>query len=1312
MKIALVSLNASLTPAMKALKPKREDFERFTKSFKTYRGRIDGTESEENLKTHLMDLLKPSFSPYHLIEQQERIDFVIRTAGKNSPAAVLVEAKRHANKADMISASDCNRKAMHEIVLYYMRERTLGNTDIQKLVICTEHEFFVFDAKEFERTFFRNRQFRKDFDDWVAGKKSDRTTEFFYTQIAKPFIAANNTAIEAATFDLREFEATLEVEADEKKLLPLFKMLSPQNLLKTDLDNDSNNLNKTFYDELLHIIGLEERKDGGNRIIGRLEKDNRNKGSLLENTISKVVYEDDFNDPQIIQTYGGQNEERAFSIGLELCLTWINRLLFLKLLEAQIVKFHGGDASYRFLNIGMVSDFDDMSDLFFMVLALKPMERPEHIQEKYAKVPYLNSSLFEKSRLEQLLSISELNNKFEIPLFTYTVLKTPDGHRRDGTSTVLAYLLSFLDAYDFGSVGGSELREESKTIINAAVLGLIFEKINGYKEGAIFTPGYVTMYMSRRVIEKTVLEAFGRQNPDWQLNDIDDLNNNITDRSKASVLKLNAVIDNLKICDPAVGSGHFLVSCLNELIALKSRLGILADELGNRLSDYVVEVDNDELIILKADTDEVFSYQISEGIVPLRLQQVQKTLFSEKQKLIENCLFGVDINANSVHICQLRLWIELLKSAYYRDAADGDLETLPNIDINIKCGNSLLSRFRLDQNLSDAFNKAKLTVTDYRRLVKEYKNTRDKDVKRALQSQIDKAKARFQEESLGNLKKRLDAEIASLKAQEAQADLFVLGKEQQLEKEQRLSSIRTEISTLEARLEKLLQRKTFMSALEWRFEFPEVLDDKGKFLGFDIIIANPPYMRIQEIEATQPLQKEFYERDFSTARGSYDLANLFFELAVRLSKKTGNNNIFIFPHKLFNSANGASLREYLMNTRAIKQITHFGANQVFDSAITYTCIALFNADYTDTFRFKRFALGDAFKTDLPTDSIYTDHSYYDIAAASELYGNNQWIFFDEAKGFKAFEKLFSNSTPLSTKLSVFVGLQTSRDTLYVARSLSETDDSFTILVNPDGKKDKPLISTQTFVVEKTFFRPFLMGKDVHRFQSVDTDRLVFFPYYVDSRAELVRIDDLEENYPKTYEFVMANKIGFESREGGKARRLKEWYAYIYEKNLTKFDRDKLISMEICSSHPNITLNRSNIYHSTTVYSLAAIGDAQPSYEFLLGVLNSNLFWWFLKSTGDTLQGDARRMKTNYINPFPLPKSVSPDDQKRISDLVLELLAEKASFVRAEHIAQKEQGINRAVYELYGFDQSDIDAVERAIDPLLVSGEEPRVTLEF
>ena len=179
MKLITKTIPKSLSPSLKAFKPTRISFDHFKTKLKEYLDVIDHKESEENLKTHLMKLLQSLYGQQHLIEQQERIDFVIRIGGKKSPAGVLVESKRRSNKADMITASDCNRKAMHELVLYYMRERTNGNTDIRNLIICSEHEFFIFDAKAFERNFFKNAAFRKNFDDWAAGRKSDTTTDFF-----------------------------------------------------------------------------------------------------------------------------------------------------------------------------------------------------------------------------------------------------------------------------------------------------------------------------------------------------------------------------------------------------------------------------------------------------------------------------------------------------------------------------------------------------------------------------------------------------------------------------------------------------------------------------------------------------------------------------------------------------------------------------------------------------------------------------------------------------------------------------------------------------------------------------------------------------------------------------------------------------------------------------------------------------------------------------------------------------------------------------------------------------------------------------
>ena len=1297
MKLTLQKINKSLSPSFRALKPKRDEVDKFKKSLSKYFEVTDGSKSEESLKIHLMDFLKKHFSPDHLIEPQDNIDCVIRTGKKNTPAGILFEVKRLANPQEMISKDNINKKALHELVLYYMRERHGGNTDIKYLVICNEYEFHIFEAEQFERIFFKNTKFKKNFKDWKADKKSGKTTDFFYNDIAKPFIEKLDVELCATFFDLRKFEKPLKAD-DDKKLLPLLKVLSPEHLLKKSFANDSNSLNKAFYDELLFIMGLEEKKVSGKHVIKRLDKEKRNKASLIENTIVKLTREDDFNSSALISSYGSDNDERAFNIGLELCLTWVNRLLFLKLLESQIVQYHNNDKSYRFLDTKLVGDYDELADLFFGVLALKTKEREQHIQDKFEHVPYLNSSLFEKTQLEKIVGIGSLNYKFETPLIRSTVLKDDKNKPKYKSIKTLDYLFEFLDAYDFASEGSEDIQEEGKTIINASVLGLIFEKINGYKEGSIFTPGYITEYMSRKVIEKTVLEKFQAEHPTWTLDSVDDLKNHLVDhKSQKEILGFNRIINSIKICDPAVGSGHFLVSCLNELIALKSRLGVLADKNGNRLTDYSIEVDNDEIIISDSDSGSIFNYRVVDGIVPAKLQNVQSLLFNEKRVIIENCLFGVDINPNSVMICRLRLWIELLKLAYYQSGkSKNGLETLPNIDINIKQGNSLLSRYTLDQNLSSAFKSAGLKVKDYKAMVQQYKDTKDRATKLKLRQNIERVKSRFRREQISNIDTEITNEIEDLKMLESQEDLFALTNAAEKKRDENIKAFRAKIKSLEAKKKAHLESETYLSALEWRFEFPEVLDKKGKFVGFDIIIANPPYMRIQEIEATQPEQKNHYERTYKTAKGSYDLANLFFELASQLVAKDGNN-IFIFPHKLFNSASGGALRELLLDKKMMKHIAHFGANMVFDNATTYTCVALFNNTQSDGFHFKRFKYRSSFKKlsidakrKLLNSNDYQFLDYIDLRKSSALYGTNQWIFFDNKKGFSTFRKIHKNSDRVSDVFKIFVGVQTSRDTLYVVKKLNESKTTFEIEVNPTNKQDKPIIRNKKFTVEKQFFKPFLMGKDVHRYQKLKTDKLVFFPYdIINSAAKVISYPKLKQLYPLTYKFVQYYKKEFLAREAGKAGNHKEWYRYLRENNLGRFNQKKLSSMEICSVHPNLTINE-NIYHSTTVYSW--IKDNSTPYLFYSAIVNSTLFWWYLKHTGDTLSGDARRMKTNYLNPFPFPKTTSKQEEQN-----LVILAEKAMLTtETQKLAPILKKIDKQVYALYGLKKKHIKAIEESL----------------
>src|SRR5690606_35445559 len=219
----------------------------------------------------------------------------------------------------------------------------------------------------------------------------------------------------------------------------------------------------------------------------------------------------------------------------------------------------------------------------------------------------------------------------------------------------------------------------------------------------------------------------------WKCKDLEDLYDKIEDRQEA-----NEIVDSLKICDPAVGSGHFLVSALNEMIAVKNDLKILQDRDSKRLKEYQVEVVNDELIVTDEE-GELFDYNPNSK----ESQRIQETLLHEKQTIIESCLFGVDINPNSVKICRLRLWIELLKNAYY--TSDNELQTLPNIDINIKTGDSLISRFKLEDDLKFAFKvkQAKYTFKDYRNAVFKYKNTNSKEQKRELLEIIKEVKNNF-----------------------------------------------------------------------------------------------------------------------------------------------------------------------------------------------------------------------------------------------------------------------------------------------------------------------------------------------------------------------------------------------------------------------------------------------------------------------------------------------------------------------------------------------------------------------------------------
>ncbi|MFN3784816.1 MAG: Eco57I restriction-modification methylase domain-containing protein [Spirosomataceae bacterium] len=937
----------ALNKAFLKVKPNRLDIERFKVNLVQLLDGINETASEEFHKNLVIDFLKKTYyDPSFFINTKENIDLAIHNGNKpESPVGVLIEAKKPTNKLEMVTKERLNAKALQELVLYYLRERILyNNLEIKHLAITNINEWFLFDAQTFDRLFAQNKGLVQQFKEFEKGRLAETKTDFFYKQIAEPFIASIVEEIEFTYFNLQQYRKFLSDESDVRELIALFKLLSPEHLLKLPFANDSNSLDKRFYSELLHIIGLTETKEGGKKLIERNQEGKRHSGTLIEDTIIQLDSLDKISRLDKPTQYGATHQERLFQVALELAITWVNRILFLKLLEAQLITYHKGDkqnaaTSFAFLNTQKIKTYDDLNSLFFQVLARTHADRNEDVKKVFEKVPYLNSSLFEPTEMEQVtLFISNLKDDKAIPVYPQTVLKDTQGKRQTGTMPTLHYLFAFLDAYDFGAEGGIDIQEENKSLINASVLGLIFEKINGYKDGSFFTPGFITMYMCRETIRKAVVQKLNEAKG-WNCQTFDELKEDVQEEIRSGNRKevrkvANEIISSIKIVDPAVGSGHFLVSALNELIAIKSELKILVDANLEPVSSHTIEVVNDELVVTNLD-GALFEYNPYDK----ESQRIQETLFHEKQRIIENCLFGVDLNPNSVKICRLRLWIELLKNAYYKtngfNQGTRELETLPNIDINIKCGNSLVSRFALDTDLKQALRKGKKwTIESYKIAIDTYRNAENKEQKREMERLIADIKSDFRSEiSRSDPKMKRKAQLAGeLYNLTMQQDLFEESPKDKKLRLAKIEKVEATLNKLEDEIEEIKTNKIYDNAFEWRFEFPDVLNDDGDFVGFDVVIGNPPYITGSAFKEYHT----FFNTTYLTAEYQLDLYTFFIELSNGILKSEGHISL-ITPNSWLKNLRMLKTRRFILDKFDVKALSPNIA-RVFDEASVDTLV--------------------------------------------------------------------------------------------------------------------------------------------------------------------------------------------------------------------------------------------------------------------------------------------------------------------------------------------------------------------------------------
>jgi len=1411
MEIELHSIRKSLNKAFLRETISREDFDQSVLHLRKLVDKIDeakaADETEEHHKFLLPDFFKGLGFDEHYINTDGRTDLAIHNGQKKSDTVgVMIETKRP-GRSEMISRDNPNKKALHEAILYYLRERVeKGNSDDKHIIITDLEEWFIFDAQEFHRHFIDNGPLKEEFKKWNADQKSSSSTSFMYDLIAD-YLESYESPIEGTHFSFEDYRELIEkpdpTEEEERELIPLVKLLSPVHLLKETFANDSNSLDRQFYNELLYILGLEEQEGSSAKLIDRPAEEDRIPGTLIESTINTLRYEDRLrhvDEPKV--TYGEDKEDQLFGVALELCILWINRILFLKLLEAQLYRYHREDEHFKFLNFDTVDEFDELNKLFFRVLAVKEDDRQPAEQQKYGHIPYLNSSLFDVSDLEDKTTrISGLDDKVTMPVYSKTVLKDEQGKSEKGKElNTLEYLFRFLEAYNFSAEGKEEIQEENKSLINASVLGLIFEKINGYKDGSFYTPGFITEYMCRETLRKAVVEKFreelglpspqtplppageglvnddgrGPYRTDWTLPDslvetarhlrknqteaedllwellrnkqlngykfrrqhpikpgfvldfycvkekltieidgeyhnsedqkyadeertailedkgIDvirfqnsevleqteqvlqeiadtldppspasggrtedggnltfpDLYNYIGPNRPISIKRANELVNSITVCDPAVGSGHFLVSALNELIAIKSDLDILCDEDYKVFRNTNVHVEHDELVVTHGD-DELFEYNLKgtwtngqiERSVNSEMQRLQKALFEEKRRFIEDSLFGVDINPNSVKICRLRLWIELLKHAYYTSDSDHqELEVLPNIDINIKQGNSLVSRFDLDVDLEQILDETDYTLDDYKQAVDDYKETRDQETKRELRSLIKEMKEAFTVglEELHPEREKLKELKDKLYFAQNQRDFFGDSDKHSGSQELEVEELEEKVSQQQEVVDDLEAGTFYRQAFEWRFEFPEVLDADGHFTGFDVVIGNPPYIDIKSLEEGIT---DYLKENYDTVNNRINVFSAFLERVLDVVKRSGFKLSFILPTALATQKTYTDIRKLITDEFSILGFVRL-PNEVFGDKAGDVKV--------DT----GILILSEFKEQRKTEIIgYAGYERIDeidpkTAFIHSFKSQNKWSDNDEyvwristtEKEDQILEKCEDDSVKLEEITKISLGL-----TPYDKYAGQTQEQIKNRVFHADHKKDET-------------FKKLLAGSDVNRYSVTwNGEKWISYGDWLGA--------------PREQEFFTDKRIIVKQIIDWSSKRI--W----------------------------ATLTERELYNSQNAFNILKNSDYE--LEYILGVLNSKLMTFYhRKKFLDEFKMRFQKILIRDCRRFPI-KRVNIDNARslkkydRVKWLVDKILTAKEDDPEAD-TSDLEAEIDQLVYELYGLTDEEIAIVEESV----------------
>ncbi|MFA6049181.1 MAG: N-6 DNA methylase [Candidatus Micrarchaeia archaeon] len=495
---------------------------------------------------------------------------------------------------------------------------------------------------------------------------------------------------------------------------------------------------------------------------------------------------------------------------------------------------------------------------------------------------------------------------------------------------------------------------------------------------------------------------------------------------------------------------------------------------------------------------------------------------------------------------------------------------------------------------------------------------------------------------------------------------------------------------------------------EWRSKttgFGNVIGEEG---GFDAIIGNPPYIRIQTMKEWAPKQVEYFSKKYKTAEsGNYDIYVVFVEKATELLAKNGLFG-FILPHKFFQADYGKNLRKLISENKLLQEIVNFKDQQVFDEATTYTCLLFLSKKEKNAFKY-----AETIKLENPASqlqTIQTNKEYEnDTLRVGRLPITNiseqSWQF-----GLGKETQLLENLRNVKTKLSaiastIFVGLQTSADPIYIVERKNPPNEGNLVEVYSKAL-DK------NFKIEAEILKPLLKGQEIKRYSTPFWKYWLIFPYaIVNGKAEVISKEELEKKYPKAWQYLSENRKRLQERDKG-SKMGDSWFAYVYPKNLVEFAQPKIMT-QVLANRASFTLDKIGLYYfvgggNAGGYGVKLKPDSGLDLRYVTALLNSKLLDFYLKKVSTPFRGGYFSYAKRFIELLPIhvpdkAEQAKSDEMITLTDKVLELNKKKletADATKKELLDREakvyEEKIDTLVFDLYSLTAEERRIVEESI----------------